>query len=120
MNGLVTMEDSKESSTLDLAPKAENANPIQVGGLPDRPVGWKWVLAIAALYSTALLYGLDTTISADVQPAIVSSFGSIGKIAWIGAGFPLGSIAVILPLGVAYGLFNIKVSQPFSMLLLAD
>jgi hypothetical protein len=110
------MDESKESSTLDLALKSENASPTQV---IDRPVGWKWAVAIAALYSTALLYGLDTTIAADVQPAIVSSFGSIGKIAWIGAGFPLGSIAVILPLGVAYGLFNIKVSQPSRILFLA-
>ena len=101
------------SSSLDLVAIEEKAGRVSATDVPDRPVGWKWALAIVALYSTALLYGLDTTISADVQPAIITSFGSIGKIAWIGAGFPLGSIAVILPLGVAYGLFNIKVNQPF-------
>jgi hypothetical protein len=102
----------RDSSSLDLVAVEEKAEPLPAADIPDRPTGWKWALALGALYSTALLYGLDTTISADVQPAIISSFGSIGKIAWIGAGFPLGSIAVILPLGVAYGLFNIKVGQP--------
>jgi hypothetical protein len=111
VNDLILMEESRESSTLDFAPKEEKAEPVSAADVLDRPVGWRWALALGALYSTAFLYGLDTTISADVQPAIVSSFGSIGKIAWIGAGFPLGSIAVILPLGVAYGMFNIKVSR---------
>ena len=70
--------------------------------------GWKWVLTVASLYSFALLYGLDTTIAADVQPAIVTSFGSVQKLAWIGAGFPLGSVATILPIAYAYGLFDLK------------
>ena len=61
-----------------------------------------------ALYSTAFLYGLDTTIAADVQPDIVKSLGEINKLTWIGTGFPLGSVATILPIGYAFGLFNIK------------
>lgn len=61
-----------------------------------------------AIYTTALLYGLDTTIAADVQPAIVESLGGIQKLTWVGVGFPLGSVATILPIGYAYGLFEIK------------
>ena len=63
---------------------------------------------MASLYSFALLYGLDTTITADVQPAIVKSLGHVQKLAWIGAGFPLGSVATILPIGYAYSLFDLK------------
>jgi MFS family permease len=74
-----------------------------------RPIhGLRWVLTMASLYSFALLYGLDTTIAADIQPAIVKSLGHVQKLAWIGAGFPLGSVATILPLGYAYGLFDLK------------
>lgn len=74
-----------------------------------RPIhGWKWVLTCAAVYLTGLLYGLDTTIAADVQSSIVKSLGQIDKLTWVGAGFPLGAVAVILPLGYAYGLFEIK------------
>src|SRR6187551_747284 len=61
-----------------------------------------------ALYSSALLYGLDNTIVADIQPAVVETFNNVQKLGWIGIGFPLGSIATILPFGRAYGLFDIK------------
>jgi len=45
---------------------------------------------------------------ADIQSAAVSTFGSVEKLAWLGIGFPLGSIAVILPIGKAFGTFDIK------------
>ncbi len=70
--------------------------------------GFRWAIAIASLYSSALLYGLDTTIVAGVQVAIIEACGHIDQLTWIGAGFPLGSVAVILPIGVLYGLFNTK------------
>ena len=63
---------------------------------------------MVAVYMTAFLYGLDTTIAADVQPAIVESLGDIEKLTWIGVGFPLRSVASILPIGYSYGLFEIK------------
>lgn len=61
-----------------------------------------------ALYFSCFLYGLDTTIAADVQGVIIERFGQIEKLAWIGAGFPLGSVCVILPLGNIYTNFNVK------------
>ena len=74
-----------------------------------RPIhGWRWIATVASLYSFALLYGLDTTITADVQPAIVHSLGNVQKLAWVGAGFPLGSVSTILPIAFAYGLFELK------------
>ncbi|RYP61547.1 hypothetical protein DL769_007647 [Monosporascus sp. CRB-8-3] len=70
--------------------------------------GLKWVLVCAGLYVSALLYGLDTTIAADVQGAVVETFGEIEQLAWLGAGFPLGSVAVILPYGALFAKFNMK------------
>lgn len=60
--------------------------------------GIKWWLLLVAIYSTTFLYGLDNTIVADVQGSILDRFGQIEKLSWIGTGFPLGSVAVILPL----------------------
>lgn len=48
------------------------------------------------MYFTALLYGLDTTVVADIQAAAVEAFGDVEKLSWIGIGFPLGSVACIL------------------------
>lgn len=70
--------------------------------------GFRWFLICAALYLSALMYGLDTTIAADVQGAVIETFGEVSKLAWIGAGFPLGSVAVILPYGFLYTTFSMK------------
>lgn len=78
---------------------------------------FRWILICSALYSATLLYGLDTTIVADVQVSIVQRFGQIEKLTWIGAAFPLGSVAIILPLGVMYESFDYKWLYIFSFAL---
>jgi MFS family permease len=107
-------QNGQDPSSLDLIPD-EKAQTIQAVIEADkdatsvRPIhGWKWFVACVSIYLTALLYGMDNTISADVQPNIVKSLGAIEKLAWVGVGFPLGSVAVILPVGYAYGLFELK------------
>ncbi|KAI9695392.1 MAG: hypothetical protein M1820_008647 [Bogoriella megaspora] len=70
--------------------------------------GWKWILICVGLYCGCFLYGLDNTIAADIQSVVVEDYGKIGQLAWIGTGFPLGSIATILTYGKAYGMFNVK------------
>lgn len=64
-----------------------------------RPVrGFKWFLVCVSLYIGALIYGLDTTIAADIQVAIVERFGNVERLTWVGTGFPLGSVCAILPM----------------------
>ena len=70
--------------------------------------GMRWVLVCLALYLSVFMYGLDTTIAADVQGAVVEAFGSVQQLTWLGAGFPLGSVAVILPYGKLFTTFNMK------------
>ncbi|QYS99700.1 MFS permease [Trichoderma simmonsii] len=70
--------------------------------------GFRWILVCVALYVTTFVYGLDTTIAADVQGSVVEAFGHVEQLAWIGAGFPLGSVSCILLYGVLYGNFNMK------------
>ncbi|KAI0429516.1 major facilitator superfamily domain-containing protein [Xylaria sp. FL1042] len=70
--------------------------------------GLRWLLICTAIYTTCTLYGLDTTIAADIQGPIVESLGHVDQLAWVGAGFPLGSVSVILLLGKLYEMFNSK------------
>ena len=70
--------------------------------------GFKWVLVCLSLYISALLYGLDTTIAADVQASVIDTFGSVEQLTWLGSGFPLGSVAVILLIGSLYAKFDQK------------
>lgn len=57
---------------------------------------------------SGFLYGLDNTIVADVQGAIVAQFGEVSKVGWLGIGLELGSVVAILPVAKAYGLFDLK------------
>jgi hypothetical protein len=77
----------------------------------------KRLLVLFAMYGTALLYGLDTTITGDVQAAVLSDLGEITKLGWLGIGFPMGSVATILLFGVSYRIFNIKYLYLFSIFL---
>lgn len=73
-----------------------------------RPRTVSWILVCIALYIGAFLYGLDTTISADVQGPIFEEFQQIEKLPWVGIGFPMGSVAVILLVGTMFAKFDIK------------
>ncbi|RVD83958.1 uncharacterized protein DFL_005726 [Arthrobotrys flagrans] len=70
--------------------------------------GVKWFVVIAAIFSTAFLYGLDNTVVADIQPQVIDTYGDLTKLSWLGSGFPLGSIATLLVLSKIYGIFNTK------------
>lgn len=70
--------------------------------------GIRWFLICFAIYSANFLYGLDATIAADIQAPVAQTYGDVQKLGWLGFGFGLGSTAAILPLGKAYGVFDIK------------
>ncbi|KAL2752595.1 hypothetical protein ACRALDRAFT_1058457 [Sodiomyces alcalophilus JCM 7366] len=69
--------------------------------------GLKWFFAYTSLLSTTLLYALDGTIVAAMQPAILDTYGETEKLPWIGVGMFLGALTV-LPIGRAFGVFNVK------------
>ncbi|KAK8071552.1 hypothetical protein PG996_004900 [Apiospora saccharicola] len=70
--------------------------------------GFRWIVICVSIYLTCALYGLDTTIAADVQGPVIADLGHVELLAWVGAGFPLGSVCVILLLGKLYESFNLK------------
>ncbi|KAL4809571.1 MFS general substrate transporter [Aspergillus unguis] len=98
------MESDKEhnlsASSDEILPQNADTSPRTVHSI-------KWALAYASLISTVLFYSLDGTIVADIQPSILESLGGIDRLAWIGVAIALGTTA-ILPMGKAYGIFNIK------------
>lgn len=68
----------------------------------------QWLFIVFAVYSSAFLYGLDTTIVSIVQGPVVERFGNVEKLGWLGIGFPLGSVATIASWAKAYGVFDTK------------
>ncbi|KAK7737342.1 hypothetical protein SLS53_006645 [Cytospora paraplurivora] len=95
------LEARKEKGNIDAL---TNTSPAQERSIR----GFRWSLVCVAIFSANLLYGLDTTISADIQGAVSEHFDNVEQIGWLGIGFMLGSGVAILPLGKAFGIFNTK------------
>lgn len=109
MNDIQTPKDQKETGSGSPSDEEGQRGDVSAGDDDVRKItGPRWFLVCAALYLSCLMYGLDTTIAADVQGAVVEAFSEVSQLAWIGAGFPLGSVAVILPYGFLYTKFNMK------------
>ncbi|OJD32061.1 efflux pump antibiotic resistance [Diplodia corticola] len=110
--GAKSADDGGPSPTCasSVEPDAEKGSPAEdADQQPARTYStWQWALILAAIYASQFLYGLDTTIVADIQSAVVEEFDQIGQLGWLGVGYPLGSVATILTFGKAYGIFDIK------------
>ncbi|KAJ5614140.1 hypothetical protein N7528_007794 [Penicillium herquei] len=88
----------------------ESENQVQENTTATRSTmsGWRRIVIAIAINTGSFLYGLDNTIVADIQGAVVERFDAIEQLSWLGSGFPLGSIALLLSIGKAYGLWDIK------------
>ncbi|PGG98770.1 hypothetical protein GX51_06629 [Blastomyces parvus] len=70
--------------------------------------GFRWFMICVGIFSANMLYGLDTTIAADIQAPVAEAFDNYTQLGWLGIGFTLGATAFILPLGKAYAIFDTK------------
>ncbi|KAI0394861.1 MFS general substrate transporter [Xylariaceae sp. FL0594] len=95
-------QEKESASPLEQSPQTDTDKPTR------SITGLRWLLVCMAVFSCNLLYGLDNTIVADIQAPIIGTLGEVNKLGWLGIGFPLGAIAVILPLGKMYAVFDIK------------
>jgi hypothetical protein len=101
------LESTSPSS--DSIQKEQYGSPAELEPAAPRTVtGIRWFLICVAIFSANILYGLDTTIAADIQAAVSETFGDVALLGWLGVGFTLGSTVAILPLGKIFGNFDVK------------
>ncbi|CAH0000773.1 unnamed protein product [Clonostachys byssicola] len=105
-------KNSEKTVSPDLTDGSQDVDQSPGTTVDEEPVrqvrGFRWFAMCISIYITCFLYGLDTTIAADVQGPVVKAFGHIEQLTWLGAGFPLGSVVAVLPVGALYKMFNIK------------
>ncbi|CAG9948750.1 unnamed protein product [Clonostachys rosea f. rosea IK726] len=105
-------KDPEKVASPDLTDGSQDIGQSPGATVDEEPVrqirGFRWLAMCISIYITCFLYGLDTTIAADVQGPVVKAFGHIEQLTWLGAGFPLGSVVAVLPVGALYKMFNIK------------
>ncbi|KAL8919473.1 MAG: hypothetical protein Q9208_006758 [Pyrenodesmia sp. 3 TL-2023] len=87
-----------------------SARPEQEGGdaVVAEMSNLRWFCICVGWYLTAFLYGLDSTIAADVQGPILASLGNLQLLPWVGTGFLLGSVATISLFGSLYNRIEVK------------
>ncbi|KAH8588273.1 putative efflux pump antibiotic resistance protein [Bisporella sp. PMI_857] len=81
---------------------------IEIDSPPTRTIrGVSWLLVIVSFISATFLWGLDSTIVANVQATFVERFHAINKLAWNSVSFFLGAAATVLSCQI-YSRFNAK------------
>lgn len=102
--------EKRDSSDINTAEQSSpNSSESDSSQVEERSVrGIRWLLVCIAIFSANILYGLDTTIVADIQGAVSETYDNVTQLGWLGVGFTLGSTVMILPLGKAFGIFDNK------------
>ena len=100
----VEMGDGYDSQEKDLT----NGNDVKAPAFERTTTGFKWFLVVLATMSSMFLYALDNTIVADVVPSITKDLGNSELLPWLSVGFMIGGVAVALPFGKLFGLYNVK------------
>ncbi|KAJ5230428.1 Major facilitator superfamily domain general substrate transporter [Penicillium chrysogenum] len=70
--------------------------------------GFKWFLFLFSTLTAIFVYSLDNTIVANIAPKIVNDFNAVEDLPWLSVGFMIGGMAMILPFGKIYTLFDAK------------
>ncbi|KAL8893787.1 MAG: hypothetical protein Q9192_004924 [Flavoplaca navasiana] len=103
MNNLPTYPDAPiPAANLD-AEKQEEKD-VQVRQI----TGFRWFLFLSSILTGLFIYALDNTIVADIVPVIVNEFNGVENLPWLSVGFMIGGVAMIMPYGKFYNLFNAK------------
>ncbi|EME47191.1 hypothetical protein DOTSEDRAFT_124412 [Dothistroma septosporum NZE10] len=99
LDHIAHQDSTRQDSILDDNPSTSPPRDIH---------GIKWTLVVISLISVTFLWGLDGTITADMQVTFVRQFHSIDKLAYNSTAFFLGAAATVLTWGQIYGQLNAK------------
>ncbi|KAJ5892741.1 Major facilitator superfamily domain general substrate transporter [Penicillium tannophilum] len=70
--------------------------------------GFKWFAFLFSTLTAIFVYSLDNTIVANIAPKIVNDFNAVEDLPWLSVGFMIGGMAMVLPFGKLYALFDAK------------
>lgn len=78
------VDNEKGVATDGNADAASNPSPRSVHGI-------SWFLVVASILMANFLFATDNTIAANIQPAVIKTFQSLNKLAWLGVAFMMSS-----------------------------
>lgn len=66
---------------------SDNSNDDAPAKSPRNVHGFAWALVVASILMANFLFATDNTIAANIQPAVVTDFNSLDKLAWLPVAF---------------------------------
>ncbi|ROV90081.1 hypothetical protein VMCG_09794 [Cytospora schulzeri] len=70
--------------------------------------GLRWLCFVISSLTSIFVYSLDNTIVANIVPTIVSDLDAIDQLSWLSVGFMIGGMAMVLPFGKLYSIYDPK------------
>lgn len=99
----------KDSNDLTAPAESQQKNELETEvGEPPYPKGIQLGLIVFALFCSVFIVAVSQTVLATAIPTITSVFNSSDDIAWYSTGEQITAVALQLPFGQAYSLFNNK------------
>ncbi|KAM5454710.1 hypothetical protein MaudCBS49596_002007 [Microsporum audouinii] len=106
---MASSDSNHHSSNGEIDFEKPQGPPIEPAEEESRKItGLKWFLFIVSTLTSIFVYALDNTIVANIVPAIVTAFDETEDLPWLSAGFMIGGMAMVFPLGKLYTLYDTK------------
>ncbi|KAI2780681.1 putative efflux pump antibiotic resistance protein [Daldinia loculata] len=109
MSAEIGAQDNYASEKSDIHEPGIQATSNGGPGVERKIKGLRWPLVILAVLSSTFLYALDNTITANVRPSILETFGNrFDMLPWLSVSYPMGEVGMNPLWGKLYKLFNSK------------
>ncbi|KAJ5462578.1 Major facilitator superfamily domaingeneral substrate transporter [Penicillium sp. IBT 31633x] len=101
---------SNSTSSPELLPDSEKLAPSDLSDPQEKRqiTGIRWFIFLVSTLTAIFVYSLDNTIVANIAPVIVNDFNAVEDLPWLSVGFMIGGMAMILPFGKLYSIFDAK------------
>ncbi|KAI1821330.1 major facilitator superfamily-domain-containing protein [Xylaria intraflava] len=101
------IDDVQADRDSEKAGAGDNAA-IKTDTPPRTAHGITWLLIVSSILMANFLFATDNTVAATIQPAVVRTFNSLDKLAWLGVAFLASSWSTAFFWGDIYARFSSK------------
>jgi MFS family permease len=104
------MRSVQDNEEVEKAAQELTQTPLEPAPKETRSIrGIRWLLIVLAIQLSSLIYSLDNSVVADIQPKIVNTFGQVDKLPWLSVAYALGGAATTLCWSTLYVSFDTKI-----------
>lgn len=96
---ILSPTDNEKPQDVETSPQISSSAPVPP---PRNVTGVSWILVVISVLSSTFLFALDNTVTANIQPVIVTRFNAANLLPWISVAYLLGAASINLFWSVAF------------------